>query len=351
MNTPLPCGPSARGPRLNETSAIASWIRAGGLLLLLAVFPWILPAAEEPLDNVVILLDASGSMAERMPGTNRDKLSVARDALKEVLRQLPESTRVGLLVFGGGTERTDDWYYPLSARDDTRLFAAIDATRAGRGTPLGAYIKRAADRLLEERRRQLGYGTFRLLIVSDGEAQDQDLVNRYTPEVMARGITMDVIGVAMASRHTLATRVHSYRTANDEESLRRALREVLAEVGSAADDLAGNEAFALLEPIPSEVAEAALQALATSGNQPIGERAPPPRREESAPAAEAAPPPETGAAPTEPPGPAAPPPAPSTKFGFSIVVLLFGLACFGSVVLVMLAIVRRVLIRSGGRRR
>ncbi len=229
-------------------------------------------AAEDAHDNIVILLDSSGSMAERMPGTRQDKLTAAKTALKEVLQRLPASTHVGLLVFGGGHQRADDWVYPLGPREDTRLIRAIDGMHADGGTPLGAYIKRAADRLLEERARQLGYGTFRLLIVSDGEAQDQELVNRYTPEVMSRGITVDVIGVAMARRHTLATRAHSYRAANDSESLRRALHEVLGEVGGSVDDLAGADAFGQLAPIPTEVAAAALHTLATPGNQPIGER-------------------------------------------------------------------------------
>jgi hypothetical protein len=150
---------------------------------------------------------------------------------------------------------------------------AIDAPRPHGATPLGAYIKRGADRLLEARAKQFGYGTFRLLIVTDGEAQDQALVDRYTPEVMARGITVDVIGVGMRKNHTLATRVHSYRSANDPAALKRALAEVFAEVGSSRTDAAADaEAFATLAPLPAEVAAAMIQALSTSGNQPIGEK-------------------------------------------------------------------------------
>lgn len=226
-------------------------------------------AAETVPASVVILLDSSGSMSDRMPGTGHSKLTAAKGALKEVLRRMPVSTHVGLLVFGGGS---DTWVYPLGPRDDSRLLAGIDGMRAEGGTPLGAYIKQAADRLLTERARHLGYGTYRLLIVSDGEAQDQELVNRYTPEVMARGITVDVIGVAMQRRHTLATRVHSYRGADNAEALRRALTDVLAEVGGTQKDLAEGEAFELLAPIPNEMAMAALQALSRVANQPIGER-------------------------------------------------------------------------------
>jgi hypothetical protein len=137
---------------------------------------------------------------------------------------------------------------------------------------LGRYIKIGADRLLQERAKQFGYGTFRLLIVTDGEAEDRTLVDKYTPDVIGRGIRVDVIGVAMAANHTLARRVHSYRAAHDPASLRRALSEVFAEVGGNRGDKSDAEVFELLEPISAEVASAAIQALANSDNRPIGER-------------------------------------------------------------------------------
>lgn len=228
-------------------------------------------APDRVFDNVVIVLDASGSMSGTMPGGRVVKMDAAKAALKQVLQQLPVTTQVGLLVFSGSNIESE-WVYPLGPRDEARLTRAIDRPRPNGGTPLGAYIKKGADRLLEERARQFGYGTFRLLIVTDGEAQDQELVQSFTPEVMARGITVDVIGVAMSTRHTLATRAHSYRAANDASSLRRAIAEVFAEVGGVAQDTAGGDAFELLAPLPDAVAMAAIQALAVSGNHPIGER-------------------------------------------------------------------------------
>jgi hypothetical protein len=137
---------------------------------------------------------------------------------------------------------------------------------------LGRYIKIGADRLLEERAKQFGYGTYRLLIVTDGEANDRNLVEQYTPEVLSRGLRMDVIGVAMDRDHTLATKVHTYRRANDANTLKQAIAEVFAEVGgNQAGNVADNDAFELLAPIPVEVASAAINALSQSGNNPIGE--------------------------------------------------------------------------------
>ncbi|MHC4672296.1 MAG: vWA domain-containing protein [Planctomycetota bacterium] len=219
-------------------------------------------------DHVVIVLDGSGSMDERMPGSNIKKMRAAKDALHQVLQQIPLNTRIGLLVFSGGTG-DNPWIYPLGPRDDQKVKQAIEKPRAQGGTPLGRYIKIAADRLLKAKEADFGYGTYRLLIVTDGEAQDRNLVERYTPDVMARGITVDVIGVAMKSNHTLATKVHSYRRADDPSSLKRAIEEVFAEVGDKDLDDTGEDAFAVIAPLPDELALAMLQAVATTSTTPI----------------------------------------------------------------------------------
>lgn len=235
---------------------------------LLAVSPAL---AQEAADNVIIVLDASGSMSGKLKGTDLSRMEAAKSALKEVLRQITPTTRIGLLVFSA-KDLKDSWVFPLGPRDDARLNTAIDRLQPGAGTPLGEFIKYGADRLLEERKKQFGYGTYRLLVVTDGEANDQNLVERYTPDVISRGIIMDVIGVGMDTRHTLATKAHSYRSANDPAALKQAIQAVFAELGAGAKDTAGDDAFAVIAPLPLEVAQAALQALATSGNEPIGAR-------------------------------------------------------------------------------
>lgn len=229
-------------------------------------------AIDEYRDNVVIVLDASGSMKQRMRGSGVQKMEAAKAALKSVLQNLPPTTHIGLLVFSAKNLR-NDWVYPLGPREEERLLEAIDQPIPESGTPLGEYIKMGADRLLEARAQQYGYGTYRLLIVTDGNANDPELVNRYTPEVLARGILVDVIGVDMKTDHTLASMAHSYRRANDPDSLERAIREVFAELSSDTGDFSMEEAFELIAPFPVECAEAALQALSTSGNWPIGETA------------------------------------------------------------------------------
>ena len=243
---------------LNQLGALLGAVLAG---------LWAAPLGQAQVqvtDNVVVVVDASGSMGAPMGGSTR--MSVAKDALKQVLEQIPDTTHVGILVFPRG-----NWVYPLGPRKESMLAGAIDSIQSGGATPLGDYIKRGADALLKARRKQFGYGTYRLLVVTDGEATDRGKVEAFTPDIISRGITIDCIGVEMASRHTLATKVHSYRNANDPESLKQAISEVFAEVASGDAGPGGENAFELIADLPEATASAMLKSLSTSGNQPIGE--------------------------------------------------------------------------------
>ena len=167
----------------------------------------------------------------------------------------------------------------------------------------------AADALLSLRPAQGGYGTFRMLIVTDGQAGDPDLVERFTPDILSRGIIVDAIGVDMKEKHTLATKVHSYRRANEAAQLDKALEEVVGELGSKAIDDVG--AFEIIRPLPDDLAMPVLAAFTTRRDQPVGVRATDAPRVEDPGARGTAP----GAAP--PPASPSPPPAPGAPSGRS----------------------------------
>jgi hypothetical protein len=250
-----------------------------------------LHAQEVYTDNVVIVLDASGSMDSAMHGTSMLKIVAAKQALHQVLVQVPQSTHIGLLVFGASNIR-DHWVYPLGPRDNGKLKTAIDLPKPKGNTPLGKYIKIGADRLLDAREKQFGYGSYRLLVVTDGEASDQKVMEKNTQLLLHRGvITLDVIGVSMKGSHSLARMSHSYRRANDPASLAQAIKEVFAEVSTGDSSDSGESVFDEIASLPASFATGALSALATTGNQPIGDHAaissprvqapshaPPPRR-------------------------------------------------------------------------
>ncbi len=221
-------------------------------------------------DNVVLVVDASGSMNSDWSGTDNNKMDIAKDAMKTVLATVSGNTQIGIVVFG---QVRDDWVYPLGPQNQQALMDAIDSINAGGGTPLGTYIKKGADALVRQRQKQFGYGSYRLLIVTDGEASggEERMMKAYTEEIISRGINVDVIGVDMDGEHDLAQIVgQNYRAADNPAALTKAITEVFAEVSKTGDG--GKADFELLEGLDPALAKEMIGALAKPQNHPIGDK-------------------------------------------------------------------------------
>ena len=119
-----------------------------------------------------------------------------------------------------------------------------------------------------------------MLIVTDGEANDAKLLALYLPDVLSRGLIVDAIGVDMKQNHSLATRVHTYRRADDGEALSRAVQEVFAEQIDSST-ASSNADFALLQALDDLTAKEALSALSKPNNAPVIGIVPPPLVNES----------------------------------------------------------------------
>lgn len=252
--------------------------------LVLTLSLGVLPMFGQTADYVLVLLDCSGSMNDKLvdPTTGRDvltqdgekiiKLSLVKQVMRDVLTELPNNTHIGLLTFSS-SNLNNDWAYKFGPLDKKRLVNAINKPTPGGSTPLGKYMKRAADALLKVRAdRKNYYDTYRLFIVTDGEADDPGNVLKYTPEIRSRNIRIDVIGVGMAQDHILATpgRVNSYRAANNPNELKQGMDQIFAEVSEDMVNQDGENLFELIEPIPDETARQMVQALHETDDSPIG---------------------------------------------------------------------------------
>jgi hypothetical protein len=221
---------------------------------------------------VVVVVDDSGSMREKMASDRgrSPRMDVAKQALSKVIQQLPDQTSLGVLLMNGA-RGNQGWLVPLSPLDRASTLAKIQNVRPDGGTPLGRSMKVAMDELLATRAKR-PYGDYRMLVVTDGEATDNHALQAYLPDIVSRGILVDVIGVDMKSDHTLAQRTHSYRRANDAASFEKALSEVFAESTNSASGDASASDYDAIASLPNEFAKDALQALATSSNGEIHER-------------------------------------------------------------------------------
>ena len=235
------------------------------LLLSLLIFSVQIGSADDDIhkDNIVVILDASGSMQDKFSGDRtKSKMEAAKAALQEVLANIPDGTQIGLLVFSGANIH-NEWVYPLGPKDTEKLIAAIRLPQPSGDTPLGKYIRIGANRLLEQREKQYNYGNYRLLVVTDGEASDADKVKHYTPEILNRQIRIDVIGVDMKTDHMLANVVDSYRKADNPGELVAAVSQILAETSGTGTDVGGEDAFEYIAPLSPEIAADLIQQLTT----------------------------------------------------------------------------------------
>ena len=231
-------------------------------------------------DFIVIVLDTSGSMGEHMNNVEGrpTRIKVAQDAMIEVLSKVPDTTKVGILSF-------DKWVYDIQQVDRAKLQAAIRNTKPGGGTPLYEYLRAGATRLLEERERMDNKGNFKILVVTDGVAND-DALNRDSrfdngtirpgvlQDVMQRNVVVDAIGLDMQSDHPLKTIINgSYMAGDDPSSLKQSLRQAVAEVKMDGKDTDA-DAFSEINDIPDVLIMCALRGLTTFQNHPIGEKPP-----------------------------------------------------------------------------
>jgi hypothetical protein len=182
------------------------------------------------------ILDGSGSMDEN-PGarcgngaasTFPTKIAAARWAIGEFLRQVPAEDRIGLYVFDRDGQRE---VVPLGTGNRDQFLTAVKEIHAAGGTPLAEAIITGVDRLAAQREKQLGYGDFRLVVVTDGEANGRRLEDG-TAYALANRIPIYTIGFCVGRTHTLFKHSVSYRAANSPAELRRGLEDTLGELES-----------------------------------------------------------------------------------------------------------------------
>ena len=183
--------------------------------------------------NYYVVLDASGSMTERGCSGDLPKIDAARNALAAFAESLPGDANLGLQVFDARGIREQ---LPLAAgtTNRARFKAVLSAVRAGGGTPLHTAITNAYARLEQQGARQLGYGEYHLVVVTDGEASDgQDPTGAVKAILDRSPIVLHTIGFCIGPKHSLNQPGRTiYRAADNPEQLRASLSDVLAEAPS-----------------------------------------------------------------------------------------------------------------------
>ena len=177
--------------------------------------------------NFLIVLDGSGSMADSQCSGNLSKIVAAKQAIGAFARKIKPDDNLGLCAFDsrGVTERA-----PLSL-NRSAFDNALQAVRSDSNTPLGRAVKLGYSLLQKQAQRQLGYGEYYLVVVTDGEADKGDDPRDIVNQIVSQSpVVISTIGFCIGQGHSLnRPGLTVYHDATNLEQLNQGLESVLAE--------------------------------------------------------------------------------------------------------------------------
>ncbi|NCU31537.1 MAG: VWA domain-containing protein [Candidatus Moranbacteria bacterium] len=180
--------------------------------------------------NFYFVFDQSGSMSESCSGQSR--MNAAQKAINEFAKTIPNDVRIGLLVLGrSGAPNQIAELLPLNMATDqykSEFLKHINSLRPDSGTPLVTAIKIAVDKMVDQKKSQLGYGDYRIIVITDGHAGDGD-VKDAAVYAMQYGIAIYTVGLCINFNHPLYHFSVSYTEAKDYKQLSSALQQMTAE--------------------------------------------------------------------------------------------------------------------------
>jgi Mg-chelatase subunit ChlD len=190
-------------------------------------------SASDGETTVLFILDGSGSMWGQID--DQAKITIAKDVMTDLVRDLPETIDVGLLAYGHrrkGDCKDIEILVPPGEGDSTSLTSAIQAITPKGKTPITRSLEVAAEQLraLEEEAT--------VVLVSDGEETCEADPCARVRALKAEGInvTVHVVGfdVNDTERRQLTCIADAgggrYFTADNAPQLQEAFREVKQEI-------------------------------------------------------------------------------------------------------------------------
>lgn len=192
------------GHRITNAGALAAAVGAATLFVITGIAAIVAAPAPahadeeiDPASRMMLVLDSSGSMAELTPdGTAR--IDAAKDALRQVIGELPDEQEVGLRVYGAEVFSQND----AGACTDSQLIVepgtgnrdeltgALDGYEPYGETPIGYALQEAGKDLGSE-------GPRTIVLVSDGEPTCEPDPCVVATELAGQGIDVriDVVGL------------------------------------------------------------------------------------------------------------------------------------------------------------
>jgi Ca-activated chloride channel homolog len=189
-------------------------------------------------DNWEFVIDASGSMGSSACGTGGlPRMETAKSGVIKFSQSLPEKVNRGLVVFSERSRQGIQEWLKLGSGNRAEFSRLVSIILPEGGTPLRSAIQLAAKVLTAQAQSQRGYGTYHLVVVTDGEAEGgEDPGPSAKNLVTTTAITMHVIGFCVDGKHSLdLTGYTQYASASNPEALEKGLQAILAESSTFTD--------------------------------------------------------------------------------------------------------------------
>jgi hypothetical protein len=192
--------------------------------------------------NVIFVFDNSGSMDEsNCAGSFDTKFTGAKWAVGEAVKGIPHGTNLGLVSFD-----PEDRGYAVKVRQSltedghTSLITAMNQLSPNTNTPLAEAIVEGVNEIVKQYKKQLGYGTYRIVVITDGAANGlKHTISQAVSYADGFGIPIYTIGFCLGNDHALKRGSVRYGNASSPEEVKGLLTEFTAEQ-SAPDISAGD---------------------------------------------------------------------------------------------------------------
>jgi uncharacterized protein with von Willebrand factor type A (vWA) domain len=177
--------------------------------------------------NFMLIFDGSGSMNESQCSGASRKIDIAKQAVVAWSKSVPTDANLGLYAFHSNGILS----LPLSAGNRDGFMQSVMSIRAGGNTPLTQAMLQSFEALTKEGRRQLGYGEYTIVVVTDGIANNATRLKSAVEMILGQTpIIIYSIGFCIGSQHSLNQPGRTlYKSAGNPDQLRQGLQEVLAE--------------------------------------------------------------------------------------------------------------------------
>lgn len=177
--------------------------------------------------NFILIFDGSGSMGESDCAGSSRKIDIAKKAVVAWSKSVPSDANLGLYTFHNQGVST----LPLASGSREAFMETIDRIYPGGKTPLAQAMLHAYRAFTEQGRRQLGYGEYTIVVVTDGIANDPEALQKTVDAILARTpIIVYSIGFCIGDQHSLNQPGRTiYTSADNPAQLQEGLQKVLAE--------------------------------------------------------------------------------------------------------------------------